>query len=239
MSWKRFHSLLVCLIEGTSTPKETNSFLCTFRAPAAGFGGGSAEFPNSRPRLISPGDEDTPNGFSSPQSELHRRKTPVRNLKKEGSSGPSQKGAAGQTELSSYPKPRTLKIPWESSLHMDWLCVSWSIGNGRGSPVSWKVTLDGSRATSESPFADPCILIMQLLWMFPKQEIGQAFFWVSPPESGLPSVIGLAGRLPGTTDFLGFHSRTAGPGPDNMLGYTNPEPLMDDSGPTWERWTAW
>ena len=76
---------------------------------------------------------------------------------------------------------------------------------------------------------------MQLLWMFPKQEVGQALFWVSPPESGLPSVIGLAGRLPETTDFLGFHSRTAGPGPDNMLGYTNPEPLMDDSGPTWER----
>ena len=140
---------MVCPIESTSTPKETNSFLCTFRAPAAGFAGGSVEFRNSRLCLISPGDEGTPNGFSSPQPELHTRKTPVRNLKKEGSSGPSEKEAAGQTELGSYPKARTLKIPWESSLHMGWLCVSGSVGNGRGSPVSQKITLDGSRVTSE------------------------------------------------------------------------------------------
>lgn len=53
-------------------------------------------------------------------------------------------------------------------------------------------------------------LFMQLLWMLPKQEVGQALFWVSPPESGLPSVISLADGLPGTKDFLGAHSRTSG-----------------------------
>ena len=62
---------------------------------------------------------------------------------------------------------------------------------------------------------DPCgqiftFLLMQLLWMLPKQEVGQALFWVSPPESELPSVLSLADELPGTKDFLGAHSRTSG-----------------------------
>lgn len=146
------------------------------------------------------------------------------------SSGPCQKGAAGQTELGSHPKARTL-ITLGGFAPDGLALVSWSISNGRGSPSSWKSALDGRRAASESLKADPHFPVTQLLWMYPKQEIDQSFFQVSPPESELPSIIGLASRLLGTADFLGAHPRTAGPlqthqGPDDMLGYPDPEPLM-------------
>lgn len=80
---------------------------------------------------------------------------------------------------------------------MGWLCVSWSVSSGRVSSNPWKITQDGSRATSESSEADLAFLITQLPQVFPKQEVGQAFSWVSSPASGLPSVVGLAGGLQG------------------------------------------
>lgn len=57
-----------------------------------------------------------PDGLSRPLSGLRERKTPGRNPKQPGRSGPSQKEAAGQTEPGSRPKDRTFRMPWESSL---------------------------------------------------------------------------------------------------------------------------
>lgn len=73
-------------------------------------------------------------------------------------------------------------------------------------------------------------LTMQLLWLFPKQEIGQALLWFSPPESCTP-VAGLTGGLPGQLTSWVATQGQQGPyrlqqGPDDMLGLSNPEPLM-------------
>lgn len=51
------------------------------------------------------------------------KERPRGGTKQQGSSQPSQKGATGQTEPGSHPKDGTLKISWESALHMGWLCV--------------------------------------------------------------------------------------------------------------------
>lgn len=142
---------------------------------AAGFGGGSAELPQSRPCPVSPGDKGT-HMDSAAHSLGCMQERPQREISSsKDSSGPCQKGAAGQTELGSHPKARTL-ITLGGFAPDGLALVSWSISNGRGSPSSWKSALDGRRAASESLKADPHFPVTQLLWMYPKQEIDQSFF---------------------------------------------------------------
>lgn len=51
------------------------------------------------------------------------KERPWGRTKQQDISQPSQRGATGRTEPGSHPKDGTLKISWESALHMGWLCV--------------------------------------------------------------------------------------------------------------------
>lgn len=61
------------------------------------------------------------------------KERPWGRTKQQDISQPSQRGATGQTEPGSHPKDGTLKISWESALHMG--CVSWRASRKRRSQL--------------------------------------------------------------------------------------------------------